>query len=60
MKIIEERMKELSERISKYQEEVSRDEALNLFDELGEHYKSEIIKDILIQSFEFISSRKFC
>ena len=47
LKIIEERMKELSENnfeISR--EEVSRDEALNLFDRLGEHYKSEIIKDI--------------
>ena len=47
LKIIEERMKELSEKnfeISR--EEVSRDEALNLFDKLGEHYKSEIIKDI--------------
>ena len=47
LKIIEERMKELSEKnfeISR--EEVSRDEALNLFDKLGEHYKSEIIKDL--------------
>ena len=39
------KMKELSEKnfeISR--EEVSRDEALNLFDKLGEHYKSDPIQ----------------